>query len=113
MNVFYNYNLGPVCNAIAQLGGDNSTCPGKEIDCIQKTLYAFMSNANIIYFWLHFDDNAKKMIFNQCKQIQGFNVDENLFNQAFDLNPDVLIQASNATAPANATSSAWVSLSML
>jgi len=71
-----------------------------------------MSSANIIYFWLHFDDAAKAMIFDQCSSmIQGFNVAEDQFNASFDLNPEVLIQSSNAanaTAPAaNATSSGW------
>jgi len=63
-----------------------------------------MSSANIIYFWLHFDDNAKKMIFQQCQTISGFSVAESVFDQAFDLNPDSLINqgSQNATAPADA-----------
>lgn len=110
MNVFYNYNLVPVCNAIEALVSDGKTCPGAKINCIQQNLFSFMSSANIIYFWLHFDTAAKKLIFNSCSQITGFNVQEPIFDQAFDFNPGVLLNAThsaNSTAPANATGSAW------
>jgi len=66
MNVFYNYNLAPVCEAIKQLATDGVTCPSAEISCVQQKLYQFMSSANIIYFWLHFDVNARNLIFAQC-----------------------------------------------
>lgn len=60
-----------------------------------------MSSANIIYFWLHFDLNAKNLIFAQCSKLEGFNVERSLFDQAFDLNPQVLVANSgNATQPA-------------
>jgi len=66
-----------------------------------------MSSANIIYFWLHFDNNAKNLIFAQCSKLQGFNVDRSLFDKAFDLNPQVLVASSgNATAPAQAAQAA-------
>lgn len=59
MNIFYNYNLQPMCGAIQQIATNATICPNAELSCIQQSLYRFMSNANIIYFWLHFDDNAK------------------------------------------------------
>jgi hypothetical protein len=53
-----------------------------------------MSSASIIYFWLHFDNDAKAMIYDQCSQIEGFNVAEDIFGQAFDFNPQILVDAT-------------------
>lgn len=57
-----------------------------------------MSSASIIYFWLHFDDNAKELIYDQCSQMEGFDVAQEVFDEAFDFDPTML--AGNSTAPA-------------
>jgi len=103
MNVFYNYNLAPMCAAVNALQTDGQTCKDAKLECIQQNLFAFMSSANIIYFWLHFDGSARNLIYGECSKIEGFNVPVEVFDQVFDFNPGALV---NMTAPANVTAPA-------
>jgi len=105
MNIFYNYNLNDMCSALQMISSNETLCPGAEVDCVQKNLFVYM-NGNLIYFWLHFDESAKTFFYDHCDMLEGFDVEELLFDEAFDFDPSVLVNATqNANSTVNSTQS--------
>jgi len=74
MNIFYNYQISSVCDALFQLDSGSATCAIGDVQCIQKEFLAYMQSSAYIYYWLMFDSESRKGFYDLCAQIQGFNV---------------------------------------
>ena len=67
-----------------------------------------MQSGAIIYFWIHFDQSAKDIMFQQCKSLLGanFTVAAEIFDVAFDFSPfntTAVVPTNSPTQSSNAT----------